>query len=269
MAAALLSFREGLEAALIVGIVLGYLSRVGLADRARSVWAGVLLAGLVSIAVALAISAAGGQLEGAAEELFEGTAMLLAAAILTWMIFWMQRQGRELTARLQQGVRSAASRQGRWPLFWLAFVAVVREGIELALFLSAAVFASSAIETIGGALGGLLAAVAVAWLVFAGSRRLDLRRFFAISGLLLLVIAAGMVGRGVHELNEAGIVPAIIDPLWSTGSILSDKSTLGSVLKALVGYSDAPSLTQVLAYLGYAGAVSAALVARRHPPANV
>ncbi len=263
MAAALLSFREGLEAALIVGIVLGYLSKAGLPDRVRSVWTGVIAAAIVSAGAALALFALGATLEGAAEQIFEATTMLLAAAILTWMIFWMQRQGAGMRGKLQADVRSAAGGQGRWAVFSLAFLAVVREGVELALFLTAAVFTSSRGETLLGAAAGLLAAIAVGWLLFSGVRRLDIGKFFAVSGLLLLIFAAGMVGRGVHELNEAGIIPALIDPLWNTTSILPDTSTVGAILKALVGYNDDPSLTQALAYVGYAAVVIAALLQRR------
>jgi high-affinity iron transporter len=151
-------------------------------------------------------------------------------------------------------------------LFSLAFLAVVREGIELALFLTAAVFAASAAETLLGALLGLAAAIALGWLVFGSARRIDVRTFFTLSSLLLLVFAAGMVGRGVHELNEAGIIPSIIEHVWSTKSILADTSSMGALLKTLFGYNDDPSLTQVIAYVGYVAVVAWAALARRRQP---
>jgi high-affinity iron transporter len=262
MAAALLSFREGLEAALIVGIVLGYLNKVGQADRARSVWAGVVTACLVSLVVAIALFALGAKLEGPAEEIFEGVTMLLAAAILTWMIFWMQRHGRTMKGDIERSLQVDQG-QSAWALFSLAFLAVVREGIELALFLTAAVFAAGATATLLGAIAGLAAAILVGWLVFVSARRLNIQKFFVVSSLLLLIFAAGLVGMGIHELNEAGIVPSVVEHVWSTKSVLDDKSTGGSILKALVGYNDDPSLTQVIAYVGYAVVVIAALFAQR------
>ncbi len=262
MAAALLSFREGLEAALIVGIVLGYLNKVGQTNQARSVWAGVIAACLVSVAVAVALFALGAELEGAAEEIFEGVTMLLAAAVLTWMIFWMQRHGRTMKGDLEKSLQTRQGQSG-WALFSLAFLAVVREGIELALFLTASVFAAGAASTLAGGIAGLVAAILVGWLVFVSTSRLDIQKFFTVSSLLLLIFAAGLVGVGIHELTEAGIVPSIIEHVWSTKSVLNDKSTVGSILKALVGYNDDPSLTQVVAYVGYAVVVIVALVAQR------
>ncbi|NIO71577.1 MAG: hypothetical protein GTN71_21740, partial [Anaerolineae bacterium] len=143
LAAALITFREGLEAALIVGIVLGYLKKTGHMDRQRSVWWGVVAAIAASLAAALGLQAVGARFEGRAEEIFEGVTMLLAAGVLTWMVFWMQAQGRRIKGQLEEEVRQAVATERSWALFSLAFLAVVREGIETVLFLSAAVFASS------------------------------------------------------------------------------------------------------------------------------
>ena len=142
LASALITLREGLEAALIVGIVLGVLRKLGHADRSRPVWAGVLAAVVVSVAAGLALNALGVAFEGRAEEIFEGVAMLLAAGVLTWMIFWMQRQGRQIQAELELDVRQAITTSNTWALFSLAFVAVVREGIETVLFLTATAFSA-------------------------------------------------------------------------------------------------------------------------------
>jgi high-affinity iron transporter len=267
MAAALLSFREGLEAALIVGIVLGYLNKVGQTQHSRSVWAGVFSAAGVSIGAALILSAVGAKLEGAAEEIFEGVTMLLAAAVLTWMIFWMYRHSRQIKSNLEARMRSTAGAGRNWQLFSLAFLAVVREGIELALFLTAATFATSAFETVAGGLLGLAAAVALGWFIFSATRRLNVQRFFAVSSLLLLIVAAGLVGHGIHELTEAGLAPAVVEHVWSTKAVLDDNSGAGSLLKALFGYNDDPSLIQVLAYAAYAVIVVAALALQgRRPP---
>lgn len=263
IAAALLSFREGLEAAIIVGIVMAYLGKTGEVQRKAELWAGIIAAVIISLLFALLLSVMGAELEGQAEQIFEGVTMLLAAGILTWMIFWMQNKGAAVKVALETGIREATAGQHRWGLFLLAFVAVVREGIELALFLVAALFVSSALQTVAGAVIGLAAAVAVGLLVFVGAQRLDLRRFFAVTSVLLIFVAAGMVGSGAYELNEAGILPGMIKHVWSTKNILSDTSTAGSVLKALFGYSDEPPLIQVLAYAGYLVTVFSAVMLRR------
>lgn len=250
----LLSLREGLEAALIIGIVLSALRKINRSDLKPAVWAGIFSAILISLAAGWLLTALGLSLEGKAEEIFEGFTMLLAAGILTWMIFWMHRQGRRLRAELENGVRqAAASTASRRALFSLAFLAVVREGIELALFLSAASFAVQGGETLPGALLGLTAAVLLGWLLFAATLRLDLRRFFQVTGVLLLLFAAGLTAHGIHEFNEAGWIPPVIEHIWDINPWLDENSTAGSLLQTLFGYNGNPSLTEMLAYLAYVG----------------
>ncbi len=252
----LLSLREGLEAALIVGIVLGALRQVRRTDLKSAVWAGIGTASLVSVAAAGTLLALGMRLEGRAEEIFEGITMFLAAAVLTWMIFWMSRQARAIRQRLEGDVRQAVT-SGRRGLFALAFLAVVREGIELALFLVAAVFASAATarEALTGTVLGLGTAVLIGWSFFATTTRLDLRRFFRVTGALLLLFAAGLVAHAVHEFNEVGWIPPLIEHVWDINPFLDENSTLGQMLKALFGYNGNPSLTEVLAYVAYFVAV--------------
>ena len=250
IAALLIAFREGLEAALIVGIVLSYLKKMGYRQRA-AVWWGVVSAVVVSVVAGVALQALGVAFEGRGEQLFEGIAMLLAASVLTWMIFWMQRQGRSIRAELEADVRQAVTGDSRWALFALAFVAVVREGIETALFLTAAAFSAAPAQTmIGGGLG-LAAAVIVGWLLFAVSVRLDVRAFFRVTSVLLILFAAGLVAHGVHELQEAGVLPVIVEHVWDVNSIVDENSTMGSILKALFGYNGNPSLLEVVAYGAY------------------
>ena len=251
----LLALREGLEAALIIGIVLGVLRKVSRPDLAPAVWRGAISALLASLIAGVALTAFGLSLDGAAEQIFEGVAMLLAAGVLTWMIFWMNAQARHFREGLETDVRRAAMTAGRGALFSLALLAVVREGIELALFLTAATFASGARDTIIGGLLGLAAATFLGWSVFASAMRLDVRRFFQVTGVLLLLFAAGLVGHGVHEFNEVGWVPAVIDHLWDLTPVLAEDSVAGMILKALLGYNANPALTEALAYLAYAGAV--------------
>ena len=177
--------------------------------------------------------------------------MLVAAGVLTWMIFWMRRQARSLKNELETGVRHAAIQAGKGALFFLAFTAVLREGIELALFLTAAALASDAQQVLTGALLGLGTAILFGWSLFASILKLDLRLFFQVTGAMLILFAAGLVAYGVHELNEAGWVPVIVEHLWDINFILDEKSTAGAMLKALFGYNGNPSLTEVLAYLAY------------------
>jgi high-affinity iron transporter len=251
IAALLITLREGLEAALIVGIVLGVLRKLGHIDRSKPVWIGVAVAVAVSLVVGLALNVLGVAFDGRGEEIFEGAAMLLAAGVLTWMIFWMQRQGRNVQAELESDVRQAVTVGSTWALFSLAFVAVLREGIETALFLTAAAFSATPVETlIGGALG-LAIAVVLGWLMFAVGRRLDVRAFFRVTSILLILFAAGLLAHGVRELQEAALLPTFIEHVWDVNFILDENSTAGTFLQALFGYNSNPSLLEVVSYVAY------------------
>ena len=251
VASFLLSLREGIEAALIIGIILGTLRTLNRSEMTPAVWYGTLSAMLVSLITGVLLTAFGLSLEGAAEQIFEGVAMLLAASVLTWMIFWMNRQARSIKGELEAGVNRATSTGGTPALFSLAFLAVVREGIELALFLTAATFASDRQSTILGALFGLGVSIFLGWGLFTSTVRLDLRRFFQVTSFLLILFAAGLVAYGVHEFNEVGWIPPVIEHVWDVNPILDENSTVGLMLKALFGYNGNPSLTEVLAYLAY------------------
>jgi high-affinity iron transporter len=259
LASYLLSLREGLEAALIISIVLGVLRKLNRQDLSSTVWAGVVSAIVVSLTAGIGLYAIGIELEGQAEEIFEGLTMLLAAGVLTWMIFWMNRQARTIKSDLESGVTRSVKASDKRGLFWLAFLAIVREGIELALFLTAATFATSPQATLVGTLLGLSTAVLLGWALFTTTLRLDLRRFFQVTGILLIFFAAGLVAHGVHELNEAGTIPAVIDPLWDISAFLPEATFIGTLLKTLFGYNANPSMTEMLAYFGYLAAVAIGL----------
>ncbi|HEY76110.1 MAG TPA: hypothetical protein G4O00_08010 [Thermoflexia bacterium] len=258
LASGLITLREGLEAALIVGIVLSVLRRLGHADRAKVVWAGVAAAVGASVVAGLAIHRLGVAFEGRSEEIFEGATMLLAAVVLTWMIFWMQRQGRQIQTELEQDVRRATVAGSNGPLFALAFIAVVREGIETVLFLTAAAFTATPAQTLLGGAMGLGIAVGLGWLTFAAGRRLNMGIFFRVTGLLLLLFAAGLVAQSVHELQEAALLPTFVEHVWDLNPILDENSGVGTLLKALFGYNGDPSLLEVLAYGVYFAVVGAA-----------
>lgn len=259
----LLSLREGLEAALIIGIVFGALQKIRRTDLAPALWMGTLVALGVSILAAVILTAFGLSLEEAAEEIYEGVTMLLAAGILTWMIFWMSKQAKNLKSELEEGVNKAAITTGKRAVFWLAFLAVVREGVELALFITAAFFAGSSanlsaniILTLTGVVLGLGTAVLLGWSLLAATARLNLRRFFQITGFLLILFAAGLVAHGIHEFNEVGWIPAVVEHVWDVNAIVSETSVLGELLKTLYGYNGNPSLTEMIGYFMYlAGAL--------------
>lgn len=255
VASFLLSLREGLEAALIIGILLGALYKMNRANLRRAVWRGAGAAGMLSILAALALYGLGAEFEGRAEAIFEGSAMLLAAGLLTWMIFWMQLQAGRLKSKLEADVHRAAFRGGERALFLLAFLAIGREGFELALFLTASSFTSNALQTLSGALAGIALAAFSGYLLFSTSRRLSLRRFFQVSNILLILFAAGLVAHGVHEFNEAGLIPPMIEHLWDINHLLDEKAPLGQFLAALLGYNGNPSLTEVATYVTYLAVV--------------
>ena len=256
----LLSLREGLEAALIIGIVLGAVSKIHRKDLAPAVWFGTISAVVVSILTAIILTSFGMSLEESAEQIFEGITMLAAAGILTWMIFWMGKQARFLKSELEDGVNKAAARYaaGKRAVFWLAFVAVVREGVELAIFITAAFFAgdpsqvmSNTIQTLAGTILGIGTAALLGYTLFATTLRLDLRRFFQVTGILLILFAAGLVAHGVHEFNEVGWIPSIVEHVWDMNMILDENSVAGQLLKTLFGYNGNPSLTEMITYFAY------------------
>ncbi len=247
----LLSLREGLEAALLIGILIGALYKMGRPELKRPVWIGAISAVVVSLVVGVMLYQLGALFEGDAEKIFEGITMLSAAAVLTWMIFWMNKQARDIKGNLESDVNQAVQKGAFAPLFLVAFLVIIREGIELALFLTAAAYSSSESQVLLGAVAGLIVAVVLGWLLYSATSRLNLRRFFQVTGILLLLFAAGLVAHGIHEFNEVGWVPAVIDPLWNMNHILDEKSTLGEMLKALFGYNGNPSLTETGAYWIY------------------
>jgi high-affinity iron transporter len=247
----LITFREGLEAALIVGIVLGYLRQIGQRNRAPYAWAGVGVAAILSIILALAMRAIGAELQEPYEQIFEGTTMLFAVAVLTWMVFWMRYQGRTIKNRLEHSVQSAVTRGENWGLFGLTFLAVFREGVETALFLAANAFATDAQATLLGAMIGITAAVVAGILIYAYAIRLDVKLFFDVTSVLLIVFAAGLAAHGIHEFQEIGWLPILNTTAWDTRWLLDHRSDLGSILRALFGYTAKPTWLEVVTYFGY------------------
>lgn len=254
-AAFIVALREGIEAALIVSILLAYLKQLGRTDRAHLIWWGTGLAVVISAVVGTAIFALGAEFEGAAEQVFEGLVTLTAVGVLTWMIFWMRRQGARIRSELQEKVDTALV-AGGFALAALAFTAVLREGVETALFLFAAA-KGTAVEAGGvgqqlvGALLGLAVAVVLGVLLYRGGIRMNLRTFFRVTGTILVVVAAGLFAYSVHELQEAGWFPFLTTTAFDLSATLPDDAGLGAVLRGLVGYNADPTALELVAWIGY------------------
>jgi len=251
LASFLLTLREGLEAALIISVLLGSLNKLAQPEYRKSVWFGASLAIIISGLAGFALNMLGARFEGRAEEIFEGITMFLAAAVLTWVIMWMSKYSRGINKKLSSGVQQAVSNRSGLALFSLSFLAVIREGVELAFFLAAVSLDAGGVEVLLGAGLGLAAVVVISVLLFRSLIKLNLARFFQVTSIILVLFAAGLVAHGVHEFNEAGLIPPIIKHLWDINHILDEKTTLGSVLKTLFGYNANPSLTEVISYILY------------------
>lgn len=249
----LIGLREGVEAALILAIVLAYLVRTGNGDRAGVVWLGSGLAVLVSVAAGLAIFATVGTLEAPFEQAFEGAAMLLAAAVVTWMLFWMRRQSAAIKGELEARLDRTLGEGTLLGLALLAFTAVIREGIETALFLvgTATSTEASAVIVVVGAVVGLSAAAFIGWVIYSGSRRINLRAFFRWTGIGLIFIAAGLLSHAVHEFIEIGLVPFGAQTAFDISAVLSHEEGVGQFLRAIFGYTSRPEWTTLIVHLGY------------------
>ena len=261
----LIALREGLEMALIVAIVLAYLRKIGRDGAVRPVWLGTLAAVGVSAVAGIAIFAAIGELHGKTEQITEGVVALAAAGVLTWMVFWMRRQARSMKGDLQRRVEEALASNSTIALAGLAFFAVVREGLETALLLlGSSVGEESSAAQLAGGLAGLAAAIAIGYLFYKGSHRVNLRSFFTATGVLILLFAAGLLAKSVGEFQEAGVIGSVSEHLWDisrVGWLNPDSGGFAEFLKGLFGWNPAPSLEMVLVYFAYAIPVATAFLA--------
>lgn len=267
MSTFLVTLREGAEAALIVAVVLAYLRSLGRLDQARWVWGGAGAAAVGAGAAGVVLHLTIGSLEGRAEEIVEGAVALAAVALLTWMVFWMASRTVMLRSHLE-GEVTAALGTGGWALAAVGFVAVLREGLETALLLIAAGSGAGGAAQLLGGLGGLAAAAVIGFAVYGGGRRLDLRLFFRVTGVLIILFAAGLVAKGVHEFEEAGLLPALLDPVWDMGFGDPGGSVPARVASEVFGWTPSPSLLQVLAYWAYLLPVALAFRGRTRETAS-
>jgi len=241
-----ITFRETLEAALVVGIVLAFLAKTKRDEYNVHVYLGIGAGIVLSALFGLFLASVPGTLEGAAEEIFEGSIMVLAAIFVAWMILWMKGQ-KNVAGEIEAHARKHVESGYGLGLAIFIFLAVFREGFETAVFLASAYFQSSTISVLGAVLG-VAAAVALGFLMFEFAIKVNLKMFFNASGLLLILFAGGLLLQAVHEFEEAGVLPEGA-PLWNSESLLSQSSTLGTFLKALFGYASRPTLAQLGAYV--------------------
>lgn len=271
LASFLIGLREGMEAALVVGILVAYLVRTGRRSHLRYVWAGVGAAVALSATVGAILTYGPAGMGERAEETLAGVLSILAVGLVTWMVFWMARAARHLKRGLEERLGGALA-TGRVAVVAVAFLAVAREGVETALFLWAGASATEGTSPALGAGLGLAAAVVLGWAVYRGAVRLDLRAFFTWTGFALIVIAAGVLAYGVHELQEVGLVPGEDATAYDVSGVVAPDSTLGVVLRGLVSYSATPSWATVVVwwlYLGVVATLYARAVWHRAPAAPV
>jgi len=269
-----LMLREGLQAALIVGIVAAYLVKIGRRDALPKVAFGVAAAVALSVVIGITVALTIEELPEIIQATAEAIAALVAVGVLTWMLFWMRRQGRALKGELEHDVDLAISQGGAAALVIAAFAAVIREGVETVLFLiPIATFNGTGIDTFAGGVVGLAAAVAIGWAIFAMGRRVNLRRFFTWTGSILIFVAAGLVAFAISELGEAGLI-ANGGTAFDISGVLSDTSPIGGILHGLFGYRSAPTPLELVGYLVYLVPVLALfvldrpLIRRPAPPAS-
>lgn len=254
---ALTGLREGVEAALILAIVLAYLARTGNGAHAGKVWLGAAGAAVLSLVLGVVIFQTVGGLQEPYEQLFEGSAMLLAAGVVTWMLFWMRRQASHASTELRAAVDRALTAGSAWGLAPLAFTAVIREGLETSLFLvgQAQSAEDGALSVFIGAVAGLALAGLVGLVIYNGSRRIDLAVFFRWTGIALIFIAAGLVSYAVHEFIEIGLISVGTAIAFDISAVLPHRTGVGQFLRAIFGYSATPEVATLVTHLAYLGIV--------------
>ena len=249
----LIMLREGIEAALIVGIVAGYLKQSGRGALMPAVWVGVLLAAALSLFAGAGLQLLAAEFPQKQQELFEGVVGLIAMVMLTSMVFWMRKAARSMKSQLQASIDQAlvqADGQG-WALIGMVFLAVAREGLESVFFLLAVFQQSSGWEAPVGALAGIAVSVVVGYGLYSGGVRLDLRRFFRFTGLFILLVAAGVLAGVLRKFHEAGLWNHWPRVVFDMSKALPMDSPVGAVLSGLLGYQAAPVTGEVMAYLAF------------------
>jgi len=258
----LIMFRESLEASLIIGIILGYLLKTKQTKYNNLIYVSIAAGIAASIAFAYFFHYIIGGFTGLTESIFEGVTMIVAALLLTFMILWIMRQ-RHVATSFHKKMQSRIDTDKIFGLFMLGFIAVLREGVETVIFLTAASYAEGPTSIIGAFLG-VFAAIVLGYLVFVGTTKISLKKFFNITSLLLVFFAAGLVAHGVHDIQETGALPFFANEAWNlnpaisaSGAIplLHNEGIVGSTLRGLFGYNANPTVLEVVAYIAYLGLI--------------
>ena len=258
----LIALREGVEAALIVGVVAAYLVKVGRKNLLPKVWLGVVIAAAIPLSLGAIMTWGPYTLSFQAQEILGGTLSLVAVAMVTWMILWMSSNSRQFARKLREDTAAQLASGSDWGVVWIAFIAVAREGIETALFVWATIKSSAENAIAAPALGvvtGLLVAVVIGWLIYTGAARINLSIFFNITGLLLIFVAAGIVSYGIGDLQEASVIPGwgthIYDiPAYLDGSLyswLTTSSWWWTLLEAMFNVNASPTHLQLIGWVLY------------------
>lgn len=246
----LLGLREGLEASLIVTILIAYLVKTNRRHEIRFIWAGVAAAIVAVVAIFTAVTLVFDQLSFKWQEGVGGTLSILAAAMVTWMIFWMRRTARHLKRELEGQMESAIS-LGPVALATVAFVTVGREGLETSAFIWSTIAASTTSGPFFGAMLGIAVAVGLGFLIYRGALTINLSKFFTYTGALLIIVAAGVLAYGIFDLQEAGFLPGINHVAFDISSTIPQSSWYGTLLKGFFSFQPDPSWLQVVAWVGY------------------
>lgn len=246
----LITFRETLEAALVVGIVLTFLTKTNQHIFKKYVWQGVGVGIGVSIILAFALEAFFGGFEGRTEEIFEGVLMFVTVGFLTWMIMWVHKQ-KDVARKLKEKVSLHAKEGYGWGIFILVSTAVFREGVETVLYLKASSIAGAS-NQMTGAVIGILTALLLGYALFRWALKINISRVFNVTSIFLILFAAGLLAHGIHEFQEAGLLPVYsFDPVFNISHILNHSSTFGSFLRVLFGYTSKPTLLELISYTTY------------------
>jgi high-affinity iron transporter len=251
----LIVLREGVEAALIVGLIAGYLRHAGLREWVPLVWVGVAIAALLSLGAGIVLEMVGSEFPQHEQELFEAVVGLVAVGILTAMVFWMRRAAGGMKGQLQASVEVAIGSGSGMALIGMVFFAVMREGLEAVFFLLAVFQQNAGWGIPAGAVLGLLAAVAVGFAVYWGGARINLARFFRWTGGFVLIVAAGLLAGSLRALHEAGLWNSLQNVPFDASAWLPVDGAIGTVLAGMFGYSDRPAIGEILAYVVFLAVV--------------
>jgi high-affinity iron transporter len=248
-----ITLREGFEAALLLGIVYAYLEKIGRRQQYGYVTWGAALGVLASVAAGIAVSFLSGPLLDLGPDLIAAVVIFTAVGVLTWHGWWMRQHARAISTDVERRIEQAEASRRLWLVGLIAFAGVFREGAETVLFIWGLVAQASSLSGWAGLFGGaagVATAATLGWLVFHGGRRISLRRFFSVTSVLILLLAAGMVSAGVGKLQALGLLPRT-DVLWDTSWLVSEHGGVGGFLSGLLGYRAQPSTLEVAAYAAY------------------